>query len=204
MNDSRLVLDLETKHTFDEVGGRNQFAKLGVSVVGVYDYATDSYECYLEKDFGRLQNRLIDCSLIIGFNHKFFDMPVLQPYLSLDVKTLPLFDIMLELQQIIGHRVGLDSVAQATLGSGKIGHGLDAIRFFREGRWDELKKYCLKDVEVTRHVYEYGLKNKTIRYSSKFGRETREIKVNWSEFGKKSVLQAFAAKPVEQSQYKLF
>lgn len=204
MTDTRLVLDIETKHTFDEVGGRNQFAKLGVSVVGVYDYGTDKYECYLEKDFGRLQNRLIDCSLIIGFNHTFFDMPVLQPFLSIDVKTLPLFDIMLDLQEKIGHRVGLDSVAQATLGTGKTGNGLDAIRYYREGRWDELKKYCLKDVEVTRKVYEHGLKNKVVSYSSKFGHERRDVKVNWSDFGKKSVEKAFNAKPLDQAQYKLF
>lgn len=119
MSDKRVVLDLETKKTFDEVGGRNAMDKLGISVVGLYEYNTDKFSVFYEKDLGQLQNILIDASLIIGFNHIYFDMPVLQPYLSVDVKQLPCFDIMLDLQEKLGHRIGLDAIASATLGVGK-------------------------------------------------------------------------------------
>lgn len=204
MTDKRIILDLETKKTFDDVGGKNQIHKLGISVVGIYDYASQSYECYVEKDFGKLQNRLIDCSLLIGFNHVYFDMPVLQPYLSIQTQQIPMFDIMLDVQKRIGHRVGLDSIATATLGTGKIGSGLDAIRYYNEGRWDELKAYCLKDVEVTKNVYEYGLKNKKIFYSSRFGQGKKELKVDWKEFDKKNAEAAIQQNPPTQAQYKLF
>ncbi len=202
--DKRLVLDLETKRTFDDVGGRNALDKLGISVVGVYDYSNDTYRCYLEDEFGELQNRLIDASLIIGFNHISFDMPVLQPYLSIDVKKLPLFDIMVDVQQIIGHRVGLDAIASSTLGEGKSGSGLDAIRYYNEGRWQELKDYCLKDVEVTKRVYEYGIKNKKISFKSKFGGAIKEVKVNWSQYSKNSIQKNEETTPKDEAQYKLF
>ncbi|MBI2341745.1 MAG: DEAD/DEAH box helicase, partial [Deltaproteobacteria bacterium] len=39
-----IVLDLETKFTFDEVGGREKFEALGISVAGVYDYHTRKFE----------------------------------------------------------------------------------------------------------------------------------------------------------------
>jgi DEAD/DEAH box helicase domain-containing protein len=204
MTDRRLVLDLETKKTFDDVGGRNHLDKLGISVVGVYDYATDRYTTFVESEFGRLQNLLIDASLIIGFNHVWFDMPVLQPYLSVDVKKLPCFDIMLDLQEKLGHRVGLDSVASATLGIGKTASGLDAIRFYNEGRWDELKSYCLNDVKVTKEVFDHGIKNKKISYTSKFGQQKKELKVDWSAYGKKQIGQAIAETAPEPAQYKLF
>jgi hypothetical protein len=204
MQDRRIVLDIETQRSFDDVGGRNNLEKLGVSVVGVYDYSTNVYETYLEKDLGRLQNLLIDSSLIVGFNHQFFDMPVLQPYFSFDVKKLPLFDIMLEVQKIIGHRVSLDSVASATLGIGKTGSGLDAIKYFNEGRWDELKKYCLNDVKVTKEVCDFGIANKKVYFNSKFGNVKKEVSVNWGDFSGKKATKAFAAKPAEQAQYKLF
>lgn len=204
MTDTRIVLDLETKRTFDDVGSRNAHEKLGISVVGIYRYETNTYECYLESELGQLQNLLIDSSLIIGYNHIGFDMPVLQPYLSIDTKALPCFDIMLAIQEIIGHRVGLDAVAQATLGLGKIATGLDAIKYYNEGRWDELKEYCLKDVEVTKDVFEAGLKNKKVKYKSKFGNAVKEIKVDWSDHGKKKALQIQSERSAEPAQYKLF
>lgn len=201
MKDRRLVLDLETKKTFDEVGGRDGLHLLGISVVGVYDYSTDEYRCYEEHEFGQLQNLLIDASLIIGFNHVGFDMPVLQPYLSIDALALPLFDILVDFQKIMGHRIGLDSLAQATLGVGKTGHGLDAIRYWREGRIEELKKYCLNDVKVTRELFDHGIKNGKVAFFSKFGNQKKEIDVDWKAYKKPAV-------PVEKSaataQYKLF
>lgn len=203
MSDKRIVLDLETKKTFDEVGGRNALDKLGISVVGVYQYETDTYSCFLEQDFGQLQNLLIDATLIVGFNHVYFDMPVLQPYLSIDVKKLPCFDIMLDLQKIVGHRVGLDSVATATLGGGKSGSGLDAIRYYNEGRWEELKAYCLKDVEVTKNVFDFGLQNKKVSFKSKFGPAIKEVKVDWSAYNKKKA-GLHAEQNFEPAQYKLF
>jgi hypothetical protein len=202
--DRRLVLDLETKKTFDELEGRSKIGDLGVSVVGVYDYSTDEYRCYLEHEFGELQNLLIDSSLIVGFNHIGFDMPVLQPYLSIDVNTLPCFDIMLDLQGHLGHRIGLDAVAKATLGLGKTASGLDAIKYYREDRWDELKEYCLNDVKVTKDVLDYGIKNKKISYSSKFGNQIKEVKVNWSEYTGRACTKKMEENPTTGGQYSLF
>ncbi len=198
--DRRVVLDIETKRTFDEVGGREHLDQLEVTVVGVYDYATDTYRTYEEKEMGQLQNLLINSSLIVGFNHVGFDMPVLQPYFSIDVKTLPLFDIMVDFQARAGHRIGLDSIAQATLGVGKTGHGLDAIRFYREGKMKELKEYCLNDVKVTRQVFDYGLENKKIFYLSKMGNQKKELAVDWSPY-RKPKESTTSAQP---AQYKLF
>lgn len=200
MTDRRLVLDLETKKTFDEVGGRSRLDQLGISVVGVYLYGTGEYQIFEEKDFGPLQNLLINSSLIIGFNHISFDMPVLQPYLSIGVTELPLFDIMVEIQKMVGHRVGLDSVAQATLALGKTGSGIDAIRFYREGRMEELKAYCLNDVKVTKEIYDYGIKHKKIAYLSKFGQAKKEIKVDWRPPRPAEIKEASHI----PAQYKLF
>lgn len=204
MTDKRIVLDLETKKTFDQVGGRNQMDKLGVSVVGVYQYETNAYTCFLEKDFGQLQNLLIDASLIVGFNHIQFDMPVLQPYLTVDVKKFPCFDIMLSLQETLGFRIGLNALATATLGKGKIASGLDAIKYYNEGLWDKLKEYCLMDVQVTKEILDFGIQNKKIMYKSKFGQTVKELKVNWNAYNNKQANIASESPNVEPAQYKLF
>lgn len=202
MTDRRVVLDLETKKTFDEVGGREHLDKLEVTVVGVYQYATGEYSIFEEKELGMLQNLLIDASLIIGFNHVSFDFPVLQPYLTIDSKKLPAFDIMLDFQKKLGHRIGLDSLAKATLGVGKTGHGLDAIRFYREGKMDELKKYCLNDVKVTKDIFDYGMTNEKIFYISKFGNQKKELAVDWKQLATPTK-PAPGASPLS-AQYKLF
>ena len=44
------VIDLETKYSFDEVGGRENFAALGVSYIGLYSYAEDNFFGFRENE----------------------------------------------------------------------------------------------------------------------------------------------------------
>ena len=175
---AKIVFDLETQKTFDEVGGRN-YEDLLISVLGAYCYDGESYECFLETELHRFENLLIDSPLIIGFNIRKFDFPVLQRYVKIDTSKLPMLDLMEDIANRIGHRVSLDSVAQATLGIGKTGHGLDAIDYHREGKWDLLKSYCLNDVKITKEVYEYGLKNGHVLYLTRDGNDKKSVKVEW-------------------------
>ncbi len=178
MNERYLVLDLETKKTFEEVGGRN-FSELGVSVCCIYTYADNIYRHFLEPELGRMENHLLETDLIIGFNVRRFDLPVLQPYFTVDVSKLPVFDILEDLTEKLGHRVSLDSVAQATLDIGKTGHGLDAIRYYREGQWEKLKSYCENDVKITKDVFDYGLEKGEIFYLSRDGGKKIRVEVDW-------------------------
>ena len=117
---------------------------------------------------------------MIGFNHRRFDMPVLQPYFKeIDLSKLPMLDILEELHRTLGHRVSLDSVAKATLGTQKSGHGLDAIKYWNNGELDKLKKYCLDDVRITKEVYEYGAKNKELQFFDRYGVNKMKVTVGW-------------------------
>ncbi len=183
---SKIVFDLETQHTFEEVGGRN-YEDLLVSVLGAFRYDTQEFECYLEKELHRFENLLIDSPLIIGFNIRKFDLPVLQRYVRIDISKLPLLDLMEDIADKIGHRVSLDSVARATLGSGKTAHGLEAIDFFRKGEWEKLKSYCLQDVKLTRDIYEFGLKEGAVYYLTRDGSDKKSVKVDWAQYEPKTV-----------------
>ncbi|MFA5811488.1 MAG: hypothetical protein WC956_04060, partial [bacterium] len=61
----------------------------------------------------------------------------------------------------------------------KSGSGLEAIRLWREGRMEELKRYCLDDVRLTRDVYEYGAAHGELFYVPKFGGGKARAKVSW-------------------------
>ncbi len=164
----KIVLDLETQKSFDEVGGRGKNHLLKISVCGIYDYSTGQYSIYEEHELPRLATILQSADQIIGFNIKNFDFEVLQPYLNYNVHELPYYDLLEEIEKVIGHRVKLESVAQGTIGSGKSGNGLEALLYYRNGRMTELKKYCLDDVKVTKEVYDYALKNQKLLYRDYF------------------------------------
>ena len=175
-----LVLDLETQKTFDEVGRQN-LHKLKVSVVGIYDYLTDEYKIYEESEIQTLEERLKSAELLIGFNIRRFDLPVLSPYLFLSFETLPVLDIMEEIEKVRGHRVGLHSVAQATLGVTKSGEGWNAVNLYEQGKMDELKKYCLNDVRLTKEIYDYGCREGRVFFISNRDWKKYEIPISWNE-----------------------
>ena len=168
MGDRAIVLDIETQNTFQEVGKYDP-KLLHISLVGIYDFATDTYESFLESELARLWQRLERADRLIGYNINGFDVPVMDRYYPGDLTRLPTLDIMAVIERQIGFRVKLDDVAKATLGVGKSGTGLMAIEFFRKGEMEKLRAYCLQDVKVTRDIYLYGQEHRVIRYTDRTG-----------------------------------
>lgn len=164
----KIVLDLETQKSFDDVGGRGKNHLLKISVCGIYDYTSDQYLIYEEHELPRMAPLLQAADQIIGFNIKQFDFEVLQPYLNFSLADVPYYDILEEIDKVLGHKIKLEAVAQATIGSGKSGNGLEALLYYKNGKMDLLKKYCLDDVRVTKEVYEYALKNQKLLYRDYF------------------------------------
>jgi DEAD/DEAH box helicase domain-containing protein len=62
---------------------------------------------------------------------------------------------------------------------GKTGDGLDAIRWWREGKLLDIAEYCCFDVKCTKLVHEHGLKHKKLHFVDKF-RNRRTVEVGWS------------------------
>lgn len=174
-----IVMDLETPRTFHDVGGHRNVHLLGISVCGVYFYDTNTFRAFRVAELPEFEQYLIaQRPLVVGFNHRQFDFPVLAPYCStLDLSTLPIVDIMLEVQKSEGVRLKLETLAVGTLLAGKSGDGLDAVRYFRAGDWERLERYCLQDVRVTRDLYEYGRRHGMLYYQN--AGEARAIRIPW-------------------------
>ena len=175
-----LVMDLETQKSFKEVG-KSKLDKLKISVAGVYDYLTDQFSSYEEKELMSFEKRLRDADLVIGFNIRRFDFPVLAPYLFMPVDDIPVLDLLDDIETYRGHRASLDSIAGPTLKKHKIGNGADALVLFKEGKMEELKRYCLEDVRLTKEIYEYGCREGKVLFTSTWDYKTYEIPVKWKE-----------------------
>jgi DEAD/DEAH box helicase domain-containing protein len=169
----QIIFDVETQRTFDEVGGYFP-DRLGISFVGVCvrESHTSKGEMlgFFEQDLPKLFPLLESADLLIGFNCDSFDIQALVPYYTGDITKIPTLDLMVQIKKSVGHRIGLDAVARETLGIGKTGDGLDAIKYFKHKQWEELQKYCLQDVAVTRDLYDYGLRNGKVKFKNKWNR----------------------------------
>ena len=148
-----IVLDIETQNTFADIGSRKDLSKLKVSLVGVYSYAEDKYLSFLEDELQNLWPLLENAGKIIGYNSKYFDIPVLNSYYSGDLMTVPQLDLFEIIENSSGKRLKLDHIAKGTLNEQKLGTGLDAIKYWKEGKIDKLRKYCIADVKITKEEY---------------------------------------------------
>ncbi|MFA6459063.1 MAG: ribonuclease H-like domain-containing protein [Candidatus Paceibacterota bacterium] len=159
----RITFDLETKNIFSDVGS-NDPTDLDVSVVCIHDSFTNEYKSFLESDFKDLWPILEQADIFITWNGDHFDIPLLNKYYPGDLSRIKSIDLMKEVQLSMGRRLKLDSVASATLGMNKSGHGLDAIEWWNNGEIDKLIKYCIDDVRITKELYDYAVANKHLKY----------------------------------------
>jgi len=173
-----VVFDLETQKSFDEVGGRSQLHKLGVSVGVAYRYDRDEFLVVTEDEIDRLIELLLEADLVIGYNVKGFDYHVLRGYSDEDLQKLPTLDLMKDLEERLGFRPKLDSVVVPTLGGGKSADGLQALEWWRNGEIEKIIEYCREDVRVTRDLYDFGKRNKCVLVA-RFGGNPRKVEVDW-------------------------
>lgn len=179
----KIIFDIETQDTFEQAG-TNDPAGLHISLVGAYDSVTDQYTSYLEHELNKLWPLLESADMLIGFNSDHFDIPLLNKYYPGDLTQIKSLDLLAEVKKSLGRRIGLSSIAQGTLKKGKIGHGLEAITWWKNGEIEKIRKYCLEDVKLTKEVYDYAMEHGKLKY--KDGSSTNEIKIDTSQWEKKA------------------
>lgn len=180
---NKIVFDIETQNTFQEAGSSDP-ADLSISLVGIYDYSTDKYDSFLESELSRLWPIIEKADMLIGYNSDHFDIPLLNKYYPGDLSKIKSLDLLKEIKNSFGRRVKLDSVALGTFNKGKIGHGLEAITWWKNGEIDKIRKYCLEDVKITKELYEYAFKNGSIKCRE--GQKEFDIKLDTNKWHDKA------------------
>lgn len=176
-----IVIDIETQTPI--IQGRQEDLK--ISVVCGYNYDTDQFFAFTENELINLWPIIEKADRVIGYNSRYFDVPVLNNYYPGDLNKIPQLDMLEEIRKILGFRLKLNDIAKATLGVEKSGHGLEAVEWFRQGEIEKIKKYCLDDVKITRDIYDYGKKNKQLFYPDIQTKASRPFPVNFSDVEKK-------------------
>lgn len=81
----------------------------------------------------------------------------------------PTIDLLEEVKKRLGYRLSLDRLAEQTLGVQKSADGLQALKWYKEGRIDKIIRYCRQDVEITRDLFLFALKNEHLLFRNKAG-----------------------------------
>jgi DEAD/DEAH box helicase domain-containing protein len=173
----RITLDIETEGEFLSNGN---VLNLEVTVVGVYDSHADAYSSYLKDELSKLWPVLEQADLLVGFNSDHFDIPILNKYYTGDLTNIKSVDLLKEVKQVLGRRLKLDNLAEATLGKKKSGDGLEAIGWWKQGLIEKVRAYCLDDVKITEELYRHARTYGKLKYKDFDG--IRELKIDTSQW----------------------
>ncbi len=172
------VFDLETQRSAAEVGGWHRADLMKISCAVLYDSREDRYIDFLENQIPQFVEHLQAVDLVVGFNIKRFDYRVLKGYTDFDFMQLDNLDILEEVKNHLGFRLSLDHLAAATLGARKTADGLQALRWWQQGKIMEIIAYCRQDVRLTRDLYRHGARQGYLLYTTK-DQQTLRIPVQW-------------------------
>ena len=159
----KIFFDIETSNAFQDVGSRDPSA-LDLSVIAIYDSKIGEYSSYLQDELSKLWPILENADMLIGFYSNKFDIPLLDKYYPGNLTEIRHLDLLAEIKKSLGRNVALDKLTQGTLNSSKSGHGLQATNWWKQGKTDEVRKYCIQDVKVTKGIYDYAIKHGRLKF----------------------------------------
>ncbi len=170
----KIVFDIETQNFFNDI------EKIDLALVAIHDSETDTYTSYLEHELKDLWPILERADVLIGFNSDHFDIPILNKYYPGDLSKIKSLDILKEIKDSYGRRMKLDQLAEGTLEKKKSAHGSEAIKWWKEGKIEQIRKYCIDDVKLTKELYDYAMIHNKLIF--KEGGKLNEIKLDTSQW----------------------
>lgn len=176
-----ITFDIETANSVPSFA-RGDLSQLELALVGVHDSETGEFTSYVKEELPQLWPILERADVLIGYNSDSFDIPLLNRYYPGDLTQIRSIDLMIEVQKVLGRRLRLQSLAQATLGRGKGGDGLKSVEWWQQGLVDKVREYCIEDVRLTRELYDYALTNQSLKYMD--FKDKREVKLDTAHWRK--------------------
>lgn len=176
-----ITFDIETSNVLPSLA-RQDVTRLDLAVVAIHDSETGEFSSYSQEELPKLWPIIEKADTLIGYNSDSFDIPLLNKYYPGDLARIRSIDLMIEVQKVLGRRLRLQALAEATLKVGKSGNGLESVRWWQEGLYDKVREYCIQDVKITRDLYDYALANGALKYKDL--KDLRDVKLDtraWQE-----------------------
>lgn len=193
-----LSFDIETGNTAADIGGWQNTHMWQVTCVTTTDGENNTVyidkpmeiEGAVVKELKQLKYDLDDHfqkgGKLLGHNIVAFDLPALRDSMDiyivrkyLEEKETRCIDTSRMMTKAAGKRVQLDNLAKCNLNSQKSGDGLMAVRWWSEGKYEDVAKYCLKDSQLTLDVWKMGVENGNLSFFDEDLGELVKIDLEW-------------------------
>lgn len=196
---SVLALDIETKNMSNEIGGFVNTHMFQVSTVTTWDgniakiYVDEPLEeisksNHIIKSLRELKYDLDEHfqkgGSLLGHNILAFDMAVLKN--AMDIYCINKYisenryiDTSKELVKGHGERFRLNNLVHHTLNESKLMDSADAPKLWKQGEYDRVVEYCLKDTQLVYDLWKYGQENGLVKAFSIEKEEYVELEVDW-------------------------
>jgi DEAD/DEAH box helicase domain-containing protein len=165
--------DLETQRSAEEVGGWHNAHLMRLALAVVWDSHLAAFRTFREAEVEGLLASLAEADLVVGFNARRFDYRVLRGYTDRDLGALPTFDLLDAIHARLGFRLSLGHLGEETLGAAKSADGLQSLAWWREGRVDEIERYCRQDVALLRDLFGHAERQGFLLFRTKRGERVR-------------------------------
>jgi len=193
-----LSFDIETGNTAADIGGWQNTHMWQVTCVTTTDGENNTV--YIDKpveidgavvkELKQLKFDLDDHfqkgGKLLGHNIVAFDLPALRDSMDiyivrkyLEEKETRCIDTSRMMTKAAGKRVQLDNLAKCNLNSQKSGDGIMAVRWWSEGRYEDVAEYCLKDSQLTLDVWKMGVENGNLSFFDEDLGELVKIDLEW-------------------------
>ncbi len=170
----RLVFfDLETQRSAAEVGGWHNAHLMRLALAVTWDSREQRFRCFAEGEVAELVRQLGEADLVVGFNVRRFDYHVLRGYVDRELEELRTFDLLDAVHARLGFRLSLAHLGEETLGASKSADGLQSLEWWKQGRVDEIERYCRKDVELLRDLFGHARERGHLLFRTRSGERVR-------------------------------
>jgi DEAD/DEAH box helicase domain-containing protein len=145
-----------------------------IALAVTFDSRTGEFTTWREADASRLIDALCAADLVVGFNVRRFDYKVLSGYSDQPLgREISTFDMLDAIHGRIGFRLGLGHLGEETLLRPKSADGLQSLRWWKEGKIDEIEHYCRDDVALLRDLFDFARRNGHLLFRTKSGERVR-------------------------------
>ena len=158
--------------------GWRDFAGMGVSIIGVYDYVEDRYRAFCEDNFDEFEELVRSRQWLVGFNNERFDNELLNCNVT-DMPQERTYDLLQELWRADGlgpdfdrrthGGYGLDATCAANFQLKKTGHAALAPILWQKNKVGTVIDYCLNDVKLTKRLLDLVLTREPVRNPKRNG-----------------------------------
>ncbi len=160
-----LIYDCEIRHAIPDkdkprlpgiiyCNGWGDYAGMGVSVIGAYDYAEQRYRIFLKDSFAKFAELCANRKLLISYNGIPFDNKLLAGNGITKIDEVKCYDLLKESWPSKYKSSTLSAMCQTNFGISKSGSGAHAPILWQQGKYGEVIDYCLNDIYLIKRLFD--------------------------------------------------